>query len=996
MIAQHGGRRGTPASSPASPGAAPGSGFTPGRRQEIPALRLCIEEYRHQATGALHLHLAADSMENAFLVGLRTAPDDSTGVAHILEHTALCGSQRYPVRDPFFMMLRRSLSTFMNAFTSSDWTAYPFATRNRRDFDNLLQVYLDAVFFPKLDALDFAQEGHRMEFEQLDNPDTPLVYRGVVYNEMLGAMSSTPAQLWQALCRHLHPDTTYRYNSGGDPLEIPALQHTALVDFHRRHYHPGNATFMTYGNIPAAEHQAHLEEHVLQHFSAPAEQFQVPLETRFQAPLCAQERYMLSEAGNGADALKGRTHILLAWLLGDASSLEQIARANLLHGILLDNSASPLRQLLETTRLGNAPSSLCGLEDGQRELCLVCGIEGSEPEHAGALEQEVLDTLSETAEKGVPQEMTEAVLHQFELQHREIGGDGFPYGLQLMMQCLPAAIHHGDPLAVLNLEPVLQQLRDDIGDPQFVPRLVREQLLDNPHRLRLVMKPDPGLRSEREQQVQERLAAVRSTLSAEDCQELVEKGRALEQRQKHKDDPEVLPRLRLHDAPADIEELQPAHGSAGTLPLRYYACGSNGIAYQQLVFDLPELPREQQFLLPLYARFLGELGVGEQDYLSVQKRQAAICSGVSAAVLQRGTVADPQRVQARFVLSSHALLRNHAALSALLRQTLDEVRFDELPRLRELLAQARARSEELLTDHGHRLAMGAALSGMSPGAVLAHQCSGLEGVRRLKQLDRDAAESDALQGLAGQLAAIHGALRDMPLQALLIAEEEALAACTQELAAQWPGAAPARAPGEALLPLPPVRERISQVWRLDTQVHFCARAWPAVPPTHADAAPLCVLAEFLRHGYLHPAIREQGGAYGGGARYSGDHAAFCCFSYRDPRLAATLEDFDRALDWLQQTRHQPLQLEEAILSVIAALDKPGSPAGEAQADFHGRLFGRGPQYRRAFRKAVLNTRMEDLQRVGTAWLRPENASTAVIVPRDAELPPQLQAEEYQL
>src|SRR5690554_8179272 len=227
------------------------------RSQTIDALKVRVEEYRHKATGAQHIHISADNNENVFLVALRTVPHDSTGVAHILEHTALCGSERYPVRDPFFMMIRRSLNTFMNAFTSSDWTAYPFASQNLKDFNNLVDVYLDAVFFSKLDELDFAQEGHRLEFAEPDNPESKLVYKGVVYNEMKGAMSSVPAQLWQALGQYLYPTTTYHHNSGGDPEHIPDLTYEELKAFYRTHYHPSNAIFMTYGR--SEEHTSELQ-----------------------------------------------------------------------------------------------------------------------------------------------------------------------------------------------------------------------------------------------------------------------------------------------------------------------------------------------------------------------------------------------------------------------------------------------------------------------------------------------------------------------------------------------------------------------------------------------------------------------------------------------------------------------------------------------------------------------------------------------------------------
>ena len=236
------------------------------RRQPVESLNIVLEEYRHRKTGAQHIHIAADNNENVFLVALRTVPKDSRGVAHILEHTALCGSEKYPVRDPFFMMIRRSLNTFMNAFTSSDWTAYPFASQNSKDFNNLLDVYLDAVFFARLDPLDFAQEGHRVEFEIADDSNSPLVYKGVVFNEMKGAMSSVPSQLWHTLCHHLFPTTTYHYNSGGEPKDIPDLSYQQLTSFYKSHYHPSNAIFMTYGDLPAQELQQQFEEKALHRF----------------------------------------------------------------------------------------------------------------------------------------------------------------------------------------------------------------------------------------------------------------------------------------------------------------------------------------------------------------------------------------------------------------------------------------------------------------------------------------------------------------------------------------------------------------------------------------------------------------------------------------------------------------------------------------------------------------------------------------------------------
>ena len=384
------------------------------RSERVEALNLTVEEYFHKVTGARHIHLAADDDNNAFLVAFLTVPQDSTGVAHILEHTALCGSERFPVRDPFFLMLRRSLNTFMNAMTASDWTAYPFASCNRKDYFNLLDVYLDAAFFPKLDELDFAQEGHRLEFAEAGNADSELVYKGVVYNEMKGAMSSPVAQLWQKLAEDLYPTTTYHYNSGGDPAHIPDLSYEQLKAFHARHYHPSNAVFFTYGDIPAAEHQQVFEARALSRFQPLDVDFRVPPEQRYDTPRQVHAHY---PAEDGETAR--RTHIVLGWLLGEITDLDKVLEANLLARVLLDNSSSPLLHALETTALGTAPSPLCGLDDSSREMAFAAGVEGSEPEHAEAVEALVFEVLEQVARDGVPQEQVEAVLH-------EIGADEVP------------------------------------------------------------------------------------------------------------------------------------------------------------------------------------------------------------------------------------------------------------------------------------------------------------------------------------------------------------------------------------------------------------------------------------------------------------------------------------------------------------------------------------------------------------------------------------------
>lgn len=944
------------------------------RSRTIASLNVEVQEYRHRETGARHFHLAADDAENAFLVAFRTVPMDSTGVAHILEHTVLCGSERYPVRDPFFMMIRRSLNTFMNALTSSDWTAYPFASQNRKDFYNLLDIYLDAVFFARLHELDFAQEGHRLEFAAPEDPSSELVYKGVVYNEMKGAMSSPVRTLYTGLTRYLFPTTTYHYNSGGDPDEIPTLSYAELKAFYRSHYHPSNAVFMTYGDLPVHEHQARMQDRALHRFQRLDPHLRIRDERRYFAPLRVEESYALDEHGAQGD----KTHVVLGWLLGHSADLDQLLTAHLLSSVLLDSSASPLRHALETTELGSAPSPLSGVEDSNREMSFMCGLEGSRPEHAQAVEDLVLGVLEEVARDGIPLDRLEAVLHQLELAQREVEGGGYPYGLHLIMRSLSAAIHDGDPVAQLDLDPAIERLREAIADPGFIKRLVRDWLLDNPHRVRLTLKPDPDIEKRRERAQAQALAALRERLSETEREQIVTRARELAERQAAQDDPEVLPKVGLEDIPAEIEIPSSQREQIGPFPLSFYGQPTNGLVYQQLVIPLPDLPAELLDLLPYYTSILTEVGCGGRDYRETQAWQYAVTGGVGASASIRGAVADEQQASAYLVLSGKALERNHAALSELLHATLESPRFDELNRIRELIAQLRGRRERAVTGSGHSLAMQAASSAMSPAAALSHRLRGLAGIRALKALDDSLGTSEATAALGERLQHLHTAVAAAPREFLLIGEADAEAQLREQLAGIW-GQAPAHGEG-GFVPFAPtaIREQVHQAWVTSTQVSFCAKAYPTVPVEHEDAAALTVLGTFLRNGFLHRAIREQGGAYGAGAGQDSDSASFRFFSYRDPRLGETLRDFDRAVDWLLSGTHAPAQLEEAILGVVGSLDRPRSPAGEAKHAFHSALFGRTAEQRRRFRGRILKVGLDDLRRVGETYLDPARASVAVV------------------
>jgi Zn-dependent M16 (insulinase) family peptidase len=950
------------------------------REQDIPSLKVHYQEFRHRVTGAQHIHLAADNSENVFLVALRTVPMDSTGVAHILEHTALCGSEKYPVRDPFFMMIRRSLNTFMNAFTSSDWTAYPFASQNKKDFNNLLGVYLDSVFFARLDPLDFAQEGHRLEFANASDATSELTFKGVVYNEMKGAMSSINSVLWQTMSKHLYPTSTYHYNSGGEPANIPDLTYDQFKAFYQNHYHPSNAIFVTFGDIPAVEHQASFEENALSRFDKLDCHIAVTNEQRYSEPQYFEESYAF-DASQG-ESSDDSTHVVLSWLLGDSTDLEATMQARLLASVLLDNSGSPLQKALETTDLGTSPSPMCGLEDSQKELCFACGIEGSNPEQADQVETIILQVLQDVADKGLPQEQVAASLHQLELCQREISGGGYPYGLHLILTSLTSATHRGDPVSLLNLDPVLDKLQQQITDPEFIKSLARDLLLNNPHRTRLVLKPDTQLGEQKEQAEKDRLAAIKADLNADEAQAIIDNAAALKQRQEMEENLDILPKVGIEDVPADITYPEKASVLSSPNLLTSYSAGTNGLAYQQVVVPMPALSETQMDLLPLYSTCVTEMAVGQRDYQQTQLWHSSLVGAYSASASVRTDKDSLDKLHGNISFTSKGLARNQSAMTDLMQESITAARFDELPRLRELVAQIRTYRESSITGNGHVLAMTAAASGISANANLSQRWGGMTGLTLLKALDKSLDSKDGLAQLSAQLQEIHQLVLAQPRQYLLVAERERLDSFAGVMQSGFSGGASDAATSN-LISYNPALTPVNHAFTANTQVSFCAKAYATVPTGHPDSAALTVLGGVLRNGYLHRAVREQGGAYGGGASQDNQTGAFRFFSYRDPRIAGTLQDFDNSISWVQEQTLDYDKIEEAILGVVGGLDKPGSPAGEAIQAFHAELNGRGKACTEQFRNQVLAVTEADLKRVTSTYLRADAAHTAVIT--NAEL-----------
>ncbi len=974
----------------------------------LTGLGIDVMTYKHKDTGLIHYHLACDNSENALMIGFATQPMSSRGEAHILEHVVLCGSQKYPVRDPFFSMIKRSLQTFMNAMTASDWTVYPFATQNKKDYFNLLDVYLDAVFFPNIHPLDFAQEGIRLELDDNGQPH----YHGIVFNEMKGAMSGEIDQLYYALTPHLFGvDSTYHYNSGGDPKHITDMTHQTLLDFHQTYYHPSNAIVMSFGDIDVADTQTALQSFLAKFDDkdrpTQAKRFFVHPQTRLTAPISAYDTYTSDSQEPNT------THHVIAWLLPAITDPKMRLAMRLLEGVLVEHSGLPLRQYLETTPLGQAPSPLLGLDDSHFEMVFYAGLRGSEIGHADEFEQQVLALLDDIASRPIDTDTIDTILHQMELDQRHIGGDSMPYGLTLMLEGFSTAIHGGNPVDIWQVDEHLAWLKDKLNDPMWLSTLIKTHLVDNPHRVRLTLSPDDKKADALIQEEQAKLDAIAKTLSNSDKIALNKATQALQERQAMIDDIELLPKVGLDDIAPDVAFVQGERQNiiidGKECPLYQYTIGTNGLYYYQLLMHIDDDKLIRHPLMPIYLTLLSELGTDKFSSRDFQAHQARHGSGVTARISQRSDLYDKDRLNSYFVLATRALNSKPSAIHVL-KEVLTDTVFDDIERTKELLKQRQMSWQARLANSGHAYAMQTASRSMNLSSALEYSYAGLPALQALKDFLAKADDHDDVwHNLASALSRLHAQLQTLPKSVILISEsaiQDTLKdTITQSLShlPQKPTTADIIIDDFAKLETtlqdclsPSVPKDIA--WLISTNVFFNAISYPAVPSGHADAPALMVLANYLRNGYLHTAIREKGGAYGGGASFDGNGACFKFYSYRDPHCQATFEHFTQSVSWLINDPQEPRQLQEAILGIIAGMDKPGSPAGDAVKCCLGEHFhGRDKAWQEKLRADILAVSLDDLRRVATTYLLDKPFVRATLAPLTQEsLVAQLGFESYRL
>lgn len=934
-------------------------GFEVVRTAPLETMRLAALEFRHPASGARLLHLAADDAENLFAIAFRTPPPDDTGLPHILEHSVLCGSRRYPVKDPFVELLKTSLATFLNAFTMPDHTAYPCASMNRRDFHNLMRVYADAVFFPVLSEDHFLQEGRHLEFPADGRPEI----KGVVYNEMRGVYSDPDNILERHIQRLLFASNAYGRDYGGDPRAIPSLTYRQYLDFHKNYYHPANARIFTYGDAEVEQTLAILDQEYLRQFTAIAPDTTIrPLE-RWSEPRRAEFPYPLDPG----DSPRGKTTLSLSFAANDLrDSLESLAMTAV-EIYLLDNAASPLRKALIDSRLGEELGS-SQYYDHQRDTYFNIILKGSEPDRADAMEALCLDVVRRECENGFNPEMVESALRFLELSAREIRP---MYPNRLLERVLSAWLYDADPLENLKIGERLTALRAAMAaDGRFLEKTARKWLVDNPHRLRLVLVPDTDFMARIDRETAAAADSLVAALSPAERRDAEEAAVRLEKTQSEGNSPEALatlPRLALTDVSPEPQRLECEMETVGGRDFLRAPMHAGGVGYFNLCLRLGGIGPEELDLLPLLCEAIGKGGAAGLDYATMAAREAASTGALefSAGLVQH--VEGPDRAGLKLGVWMKALDADWEKALAVLSDRLFRAEFGDRERLRDIILQSRSAWRDQIVPAGNAYAALYAARNLNPALAAAER---LAGCGQARFVDRLASEIDGkLDALPERLRALRDKLLAGASPALAVIGDDAGVG----LCRQWLENNAERFGGDgAPVPLPPAAAsndggpvRIGLAAPAD--VAFVARAMPGPCLADADAPALLLLGVQLSFGYLWNEVRVKGGAYGVRAGLDGARGVFNFTSFRDPNIGRTLDVFTGAGEFIEKEMDlSPAGLEQAIIGAFKTLDQPMRPPSAAAAVLARRLGGETDAFRRDFRARLLSL---DAERVRGAAAR---------------------------
>lgn len=873
----------------------------------LKALQVNAYQLEHTPTGAKILHLHNDDVENLFSVSFPTHPPDDTGIPHILEHCVLSGSEKYPVRDPFFEMLKMSPASFINAMTGSDCTYYPVCSKVKQDLFNLAEVYFDAVFHPLLEENTFKREGHHLAPIEPENPAKGLKVTGIVYNEMKGAFSDPEAVLSRTATQSLLPDTIYGKESGGDPQFIPDLTYQQFKNFHQTYYHPSNAYFVFYGNIETEEYLKFLAPK-LTRFQKQEVKINLVRQPRWNQPQIKEETYPIG----GNDSNSEKTFLVMNWLVGDSTDADEYISLVVLSKILLGNEAAPLKKALIDSQLGQDILDQSGVNEVGWESTFEVGIKGSEAQKVEEFSNLVLTTLGDLAKTKIDPNLVEAAFAQVTYYYQEIAS---MYPLHLMMRSLQTWIYNGDPLAYLTMSDRLKNCYQEYQkNPLLFNQLIEEKLLNNNHRLTLILKPDYDWNNRTEKALNDKIKGICSQLTDEEVIKIAQTAIQLEEEAGKVNSPEavaLLPQLKLVDLPQKPEsiktEIEELNNNTTILKNQIF---SNGVNYLIFNFNIQNLPFHLWEYLPAYMEGMEKLGAAGMNYEEIAHRIAGNTGGLHLETKFSTSAHNPQQTITNLQISLKTL--DHQLDQAL--KVLEDLLFaldpSDSDRLKDVMIQTHAHLHSDLIYNGMNTAWLKAESALTPQGHLAEILHGLPQLALTQKLSHNF--SDYVDQLTSNINQLRDFIINQPLTISFTGSDDSYNKVINTLN-NWSKKREVKESNPLQLDFNPnfnLREGLAGA----VQVAYCVKSYPAPHYSHPNAPYLSLAAHLIGLGYMFDEIRFKGNAYGGGCRYDGLGQTLTFYSYRDPHISRTLEVFNNVSNYVKNVNWLQEDIERAIIT----------------------------------------------------------------------------------
>ncbi len=905
----------------------------------------------HKKTKARLFLVSNDDENKVFCIGFRTPPDNDCGLPHILEHSVLCGSDKFPLKDPFVELVKGSLNTFLNAMTYPDKTVYPVASCNDKDFQNLMDVYMDAVLHPNIykEEKIFRQEGWHYE---LESKDAPLIYNGVVYNEMKGAYSSPESLLDSVTQKTLFPDTCYGKDSGGDPLHIPELSYEKFLDFHRTYYHPSNSYIYLYGDMDMAEKLTWLDEEYLSHYEERPVDSRIREQKAFEKPVEREFSYSITDGESGEDA----TYLSVNTVVGDDLDPKLYVAFQILEYTLLDAPGAPLKQALIDAGIGK--DILGGYESGILQPFFSVIAKDANKEQKGEFLAIVKGTLRKLADQGINRKSLLAGMNYFEFKYREADYGSAPKGLMYGLQCLDSWLYDGDPMTHLCYQETFDFLKKEVENGYF-EQLIKDYLLDNPFEAVIVVAPEKNLTAKEDEKLAKKLADYKASLSEEELEKLVKATRELKEYQDTPSTPEILakiPLLTREDIDKKAETFFWTEKEEDGIKVLHHNFFTSGIGYLKILFNTSVLPQEDLPYAGLLKSVLGSISTEHYSYSDLTSEIHLNSGGMDFSVTSYANLQDAEQFTGAFVASIRVLYDKLDFGFTMLEEILNHSVFTDEKRLGEVIQETRSRARMKLENAGHSTAVSRATSYFSATAYYNELTGGTAYYHFLEQLEKDYPAKK--QEIIAKLQEVSRKLftRSNMLVNYTADENgyEKLPETLKLLSAKLPEGS-----RETYVFTHPVKN-VNEGLKTSAQVDYVARCGNFRDAGLAYTGALKILQVILSYDYLWLNIRVKGGAYGCMSGFGRSGEGYLV-SYRDPNLKETNEIYEGIPAYLEQFDPDERDMTKYVIGTISNLDAPLTPSVKGSRGLSAYLSGVTEEMMQTERDQVLQATKEDIR-----------------------------------